>query len=499
MANGSFRVIVVGGGPVGLTMANMLAKAGIEFVVLESRPAVAEDKGASLVLGPQSMRVLAQIGILDSLKRIGMEVISPRVNSARDGHLYKLLPGRDVSISTHGCAAYMFNRAHLVRAIYDGLSESEKSWVLTNKKVTGISTDDSGVSVLCADGTKYDGSVIIGADGVHSVVRRRMRELALKASPTIDIDDEKPFISEYKTAWFSFPLQGDEKGGPPGRAWWCHEKDYSAQYLLGVDRAWAFIYERLPAPTRESPRYTEADTIAFVEKRGDLFLCDNLQVKDVFPQRYHGGMTILQEGVLKRWTWGRIVLVGDAAHKFTSNQGLGYQDGLHDAIILANQLYHVLNTSSENGETSKIGDKKDPGLEALSGAFERYQNARIKGAQSDCDFSATTTRLSAWRNNFYWFFDWWARPYFPHWLDVWMGNYLFLERVSHGPVLDYVEGEEPFPSGSVPWKYPIPNRNRPTITKKVDHSPWVPILKAPSFFGLLVAVSVAVSGRYKVY
>ncbi|KAI0151994.1 FAD/NAD(P)-binding domain-containing protein [Hypoxylon sp. NC0597] len=486
MANGNFKVIVVGGGPVGLTMANALAKAGIDFVVLELRPAVAEDEGASLVLGPQSMRVLAQIGILDHLKSIGMEVIECRLNAASDGYMHKKLPARDVILTqttyliSHGCAAYMFNRAHLVRALYDGLSESNKSRVLTNKKVTDVSADASGVSVLCGDGTKYDGSIVIGADGVHSMVRKRMRELALKASPEIDIDEEKPFVSEYKTAWCSFPLQGDEKGGPPGSVWWGHSKDHSVQYLLGNDRAWMFIYERLPAPTRESPRYTEADTVAFVEKWGDLFICDNMQVKDVFPQRYHGGMTILQEGVLKRWFWGRMVLVGDAAHKFTSNQGLGYNDGLDDTTILANQLYQVLHAPSQNDKTKRTESKGDPGLEVLSGAFERYQNARMKGAKENCALSATTTRLSAWRNSFYWLFDWWARPYFPYWLDVWMVNYMFSERIRNGPVLDFVESEEPFPTASVPWKYPIPNR----------------ILAA---FCLITAVSLVISGRYRAY
>ncbi|KAI0841065.1 FAD/NAD(P)-binding domain-containing protein [Hypoxylon sp. FL0890] len=499
MANGNFRVIVVGGGPVGLTMANALAKAGIDFVVLEGRPAVTEDQGASLVLGAQSMRVLAQIGILDRLKQIGAEILETRLNTATEGRVYKKLPGRDVIILNHGCAAYMFNRAHLVQAIYDGLSDSNKSRVLTNKKVIDISADESGVSVICKDGTKYDGSIVIGADGVHSIVRKRMRSLALKASPTIDIDEDNPFVSEYMTAWFSFPLQGDNKGGPPGLAWWSHSKDHSAQYLLGVDRAWAFIYERLPAPSRESPRYTEADYVAFMEKWGDIYICDNVQVKDVFPQRYHGGMTILQEGVLKRWTWGRMVLVGDAAHKFTSNQGLGYQDGLNDAVVLANQLYHVLHTPLQNSENKKTENKSDPGLEALSGAFERYQNARIKDAQANCDLSATTTRLSAWRNGFYWFFDWWARPLFPRWLDIWMGNYIFLERVSHGPVLDFVEGEEPFPAGRVPWKYPIPNRNRPATTTKAEGSSQVPLRRILGVFCLLMIVLIMMSGRYRVH
>lgn len=72
MAN--FKVIVIGAGPVGLVAANFLSKAGIDFVVLEGRPEVLRDVGASLVLGAESMRVLYQVGMLDKLRAKGTEV-----------------------------------------------------------------------------------------------------------------------------------------------------------------------------------------------------------------------------------------------------------------------------------------------------------------------------------------------------------------------------------------------------------------------------------------
>lgn len=71
----NFKVIVIGGGPVGLTAAHSLSKAGIDFVVLERRPEVFEDVGASLVLFPHSMRVMSQFGLLPKLRSIGHEVL----------------------------------------------------------------------------------------------------------------------------------------------------------------------------------------------------------------------------------------------------------------------------------------------------------------------------------------------------------------------------------------------------------------------------------------
>lgn len=59
----------------GLTAAHVLSKAGIDFVVLEARPTIVEDVGASLVLIPHSIRVLAQLGLLQKFRELGHEVM----------------------------------------------------------------------------------------------------------------------------------------------------------------------------------------------------------------------------------------------------------------------------------------------------------------------------------------------------------------------------------------------------------------------------------------
>ena len=73
MAGDKFKVIIVGAGPVGLTAAHALILAGIDFVVLEQRESIVLDEGASLVLGPNSLRVMYQLGLYDSLLAVGDE------------------------------------------------------------------------------------------------------------------------------------------------------------------------------------------------------------------------------------------------------------------------------------------------------------------------------------------------------------------------------------------------------------------------------------------
>lgn len=88
MARSDFKVIVVGGGPVGLTAAHILSRAGIEYVVLERRSSVYMDVGASLALWPQSLRVLSQLGLLDRLQELGEEM-GRTTTVTLAGHKYK--------------------------------------------------------------------------------------------------------------------------------------------------------------------------------------------------------------------------------------------------------------------------------------------------------------------------------------------------------------------------------------------------------------------------
>lgn len=88
MASEAFKVIIVGGGPTGITAAHALHHAGIDFVVLERREDVTEDLGASLVLSPPSLRVFHQLGILEQLMDIGGKVIDSKGLTV-DGQVFK--------------------------------------------------------------------------------------------------------------------------------------------------------------------------------------------------------------------------------------------------------------------------------------------------------------------------------------------------------------------------------------------------------------------------
>jgi len=82
-----FRVIIVGGGVAGLTLANSLQRANIDYLLLEAREEVAPTAGASIAIGANGGRILDQIGALDEV--LGLSTPSDFVESYKDGRLFE--------------------------------------------------------------------------------------------------------------------------------------------------------------------------------------------------------------------------------------------------------------------------------------------------------------------------------------------------------------------------------------------------------------------------
>lgn len=86
MGESQFRVIVAGGGPVGLVAAHILAAAGIPFVLLEQRATIVPQQGAGIVLFPHTKRVLHQLGLMKTLHEIGEQFEAARIVNSWGWH-----------------------------------------------------------------------------------------------------------------------------------------------------------------------------------------------------------------------------------------------------------------------------------------------------------------------------------------------------------------------------------------------------------------------------
>jgi 2-polyprenyl-6-methoxyphenol hydroxylase-like FAD-dependent oxidoreductase len=84
----NFRVIIVGGGPVGLTAAHMFSKAGIDYVLLERRDTVTPQNGSSLAVTPQTLRVYDQLDLLEPTRKVNHPLHVKHIVTSSGGLLY---------------------------------------------------------------------------------------------------------------------------------------------------------------------------------------------------------------------------------------------------------------------------------------------------------------------------------------------------------------------------------------------------------------------------
>jgi 2-polyprenyl-6-methoxyphenol hydroxylase-like FAD-dependent oxidoreductase len=76
MSKRPIRVVIAGGSVTGLTLANMLESAGIDYVLLEAGEQIAPQVGASIALAPPALRILDQLGIYEKIKDLFIEPVT---------------------------------------------------------------------------------------------------------------------------------------------------------------------------------------------------------------------------------------------------------------------------------------------------------------------------------------------------------------------------------------------------------------------------------------
>jgi 2-polyprenyl-6-methoxyphenol hydroxylase-like FAD-dependent oxidoreductase len=162
------QVLIAGGGIGGLTLAALCWKIGIPCKVLERSTAL-EPVGARISLAPNALRVLDQLGLYEYIRWEGSPVRKIRVyrNQAKWSEIdFQWLEG------AFGYLVYSIERHSFHGRLYEAAGGAET--VILGAEVVEVvhpSPTESEVTVVLADGRRYKGDVLVGADGVRSVVR----------------------------------------------------------------------------------------------------------------------------------------------------------------------------------------------------------------------------------------------------------------------------------------------------------------------------------------
>jgi 2-polyprenyl-6-methoxyphenol hydroxylase-like FAD-dependent oxidoreductase len=349
------RVIVVGGGIAGLSAAIGLRRSAHEVIVLERAPRI-DPIGAGLTLFANAMSALDRLGMHDAVAAHG----APAKRSAIltwEGPELAQVP-RDLLEGT-----IAIHRADLQRELAAAAGE-----VRLGAEINAVEQHDDGVVARGADGSEERGDLLIGADGLSSVIRSA-------------IADVRPRYAGY-TAWRGVSPVPVE----PGRlteSWGVGERFGLVD--IGRGRTYWFATKNAPEGEPDEPEGKKAEILR-------RFSGWHEPIAAIVESADEGA--ILRNDVyylepLPRWSEGRVVLVGDAAHATTPGVGQGAAQAIEDAVVLADRLVPSGHLATALGEYEairrpraeavlKLSRRADKAAQLASPLGWRFRNAMVR-------------------------------------------------------------------------------------------------------------------------
>ncbi len=309
------KALIVGAGIGGLTAALALRQAGIEPVVFEQAPRLADvQAGGGLLVWNNGMRALREIGLNEQAQAAAAVLDVTTFNSYR-GDVLATWPidqvEQDLGVPTVGVV-----RGDLHRVLADALGDEP---IQVGAHYESFVNENSGVIVRFSEGREERGDLLVGADGVRSTVRSDLlgtRDLRAPGYWGIQavVEFEHPLAryGTFATYW-----------GPGSRF---------AYHHVGGKRLYWFAVE-----DGEGTESAE-ERIQIVRRRLESWPEPVPSIISATDDAEIAVMDIADANPVKQWGTGPATLLGDAAHPILPNLGQGTSQALEDAIVLARSL-----------------------------------------------------------------------------------------------------------------------------------------------------------------
>lgn len=316
-------VIVVGGGIGGLSAAYALARKGLGVRVLE-RSAEFGEVGAGLQIAPNCTRILHAYGLLDEAKKRGVLPVNMVMKDALDGTVLTSLDLKDME-RRYGTPYMVIHRSDLhdlfLAACRDAGVDLRTSQPVTAYENTGSASD--GARVRLADGASHEARLVVAADGLHSVARRQL------------VGDE-PVNSAFVAYRGAVPMEKVRENNVsesdvvvyvgPG----CHFVQYPLRGGEMFNQVAVFESPRAKAGEEEWGTPDELDA-AFARATGNVRKGLPLMWRDRWWRMF-------DRDPVMTWVYGRIALLGDAAHPPLQYIAQGAIMAIEDGYVLAEHL-----------------------------------------------------------------------------------------------------------------------------------------------------------------
>lgn len=342
------QVLVVGGGIAGLALAQALHRRDVPALVLD-RLAGPPDAGLAVNLPGNAIQALGALGLADGIANLGAPVRRREYRSARGRLLFAV---DEDAFWGEAARSRCVRRSDLLTLLANGLPAGTVRW---NSAVASIQPTSSGVEVGLTGATE-SGGLVVGADGVHSVVRAAA------------LGDEAPRTSLLSAASWRFMAPN------PGLDCWTVWSGAPGAFLLipvDADEVYGYASAIRGGPVDTDPEWLRTTFGGFPDPVPSVLSAALAEPSSL----YHSPV---EEVRIPRWSQGRVVLIGDAAHATAPVWAQGAALAVEDALVLAELL-------ATNDDWSQVGAE-----------YERRRRPRVTHVQAMTDRLSRTAGLPTW-------------------------------------------------------------------------------------------------------
>jgi salicylate hydroxylase len=357
------RIVIAGGGLAGLGAIHALRAFGLQADVYEAAPELGEI-GAAVNTSPNATKALEAIGLGERIAAVANRAPGIFTRNMQSG---EMLEFRRNDPLRWGAPHYSFHRADLLNALAKDLDPNS---IHLGHRLSAIEERGDKVALTFANGTVVEADLVIGADGVRSVIRHALYG-----------DDNPSYTGQM--VWRALLKGSDVPSAclePNGHVQWvgpgCH---FIAYYIRG----------------RELVNIvTQEDTDKWVAE-GWSTRGDPDEMRRSFPNpepRMAKILNIVTEcskwGLFTRpltdnWGRGRIQLIGDAAHAMLPNAGQGACQAFEDAYVLARWLVAEDDPLDAFAGFKRVRIPRVHAIQRISFANARFKHMRNASEQKE--------------------------------------------------------------------------------------------------------------------
>ena len=317
------RVAIVGAGMGGLATAAALRRVGIEVAVYEQAAQFAR-LGAGIQVGCNAMKVLRELGLESKMRQQSFYPRSWNNRDWRTGDVKFDMIFGETAERKFGAPYLLAHRGDLHAALASAVPDE---CVKLSHRLVGLDQAGDGIRLSFANGATAGADAVVGADGVHSVVR----DILFGATP-VKYTGRIAYRTTYPAALLGGEMIDD------CTKWWGEDR-HIVIYYVKPDRSEIYLVTSQPEPEFRIESWSAKGDVKELRAAFAGFSHEVERVLAACPDVHK--WAILDRDSLPHWADGNVTLLGDACHPMTPYMAQGAAMAIEDAAVLSRCLDSV--------------------------------------------------------------------------------------------------------------------------------------------------------------